>query len=132
MTDQTQTVSTPTLSADSAADPTADPAAPKGATASASPLDVLDQILSEAQSKSAKELESKEIQEEKATQERLAQQRIADQIKLQQQQAELANVKYSPQYQAAASQKTDAEKEREAKAQEMAGMEITQLGHLDN
>lgn len=99
------------------------------ANASNSPLDVLDQILNDAQVKSAKETEEKEAAAAQKLQEDLARQRVEDQAKIQQELQEIQNMKQSPQYQAMVDQKHDVTEEKEEKAKELDGMEIVQLDH---
>ncbi len=130
MTDQTslpgQAISLPPV-------PTApQPAAPApatGAKAQASPLDVLDQILNDAQSKSVHAEEAKQKAEEQKIQEELARQKIEDERKLQEERVRLEAVKQSPQYQAMVDQKVEAVEQKEEKAKELDGIEIVQLDH---
>ncbi len=124
MTDPAQT---PVLPQDSAA--TAPAVPPADAPAGQSPLDVLDQILNDAQTKAATQQSAQEEEEKKKLEEAVEQQKQEDQAKLQEQIAELQTVKESPEYQAKVQQDQHAVVQAEEHAQEMEGMDIVQLGH---
>jgi hypothetical protein len=122
----TQSIPTP---APVATPPAAAPKTPKTGSSQQSPLDVLDQILNEAQSKAAKGEEEKQKEEERKRLEEAARQREEDQKRIEQQLAELQTVKQSPQYQALVEQQQEVIGEKEEKAKELEGMEIVQIGH---
>jgi hypothetical protein len=130
MTDQplaTPSTSAPILPVTPTGTPAVAPAG--GAKLQASPLDVLDQILNDAQSKSLKAEEEKQKEEEQKIQDDLARQKAEDERKLQEERVRLEEVKQSPQYHAMVEQKVEAVEEKEEKAKELDGMEIVQLDH---
>jgi hypothetical protein len=94
-----------------------------------SPLDVLDQILNDAQSKAAAQETAKEEEEKQKLQAEVERQKQEDQAKLQQQITELKTVTQSPEYQAKVDQDKQAAVQAEEHAQQMDGMEIIQLDH---
>jgi hypothetical protein len=106
------------------------PAAPKTvAPATQSPLDILDQILNDAQAKAEDVAKQKEAEEEakvKAEQER---QRLLDQEKIKQQLTDLQSMAYSPQNKARLEQEATLKTEQQHQSDELDGMQIYQVGH---
>ena len=112
-----------------AADPAVVPPAPKSAPKTPSPLDVLDQILNDAQAKSKQVEAQKEEEKQKQIQAEIERKKQEDQQKIAAELAALQDVKYSPQYQAKVEQDQEQNKKDAEYKDEMAGMEIVQLGH---
>jgi hypothetical protein len=104
-----------------------DPAAVTDPTATKSPLDVLDQILNEAQAKVAQSAEAKAQEEERILREESERRKREDAQKLQQQIVDLQTIKQSPQYQARIEQEEEVKVTEEKKAEELEGNEILQL-----
>jgi hypothetical protein len=96
-------------------------------TSTQSPLDILDQILNEAQAKSADSAAEKSKEEERKMQEELERQKQEDKEKLEQQIIELESIKQSPQYQARIEQDQEIKDESEKKKEELQGNQIFQL-----
>ena len=120
------------------ADPSVSPSVPTDSQASTppaadgkspSPLDVLDQILNDAQSKAKAAEEVKKQEEAKKIEEELERQRQEDAVKVQAQIEELQTVKESPQYQAMVNQHQEQVQQKEDHQKKMDGMEIVQLQH---
>ncbi len=102
------------------------------------PLDVLEDILSEAKQKAGaanskqKKQSDEELEKEKrlAELEKQAQERKQQEaILLQQKVAELQQVKHSPQYQARTNQEQQKQEQKQKQAEELEGHEIIQLKH---
>jgi hypothetical protein len=104
-------------------------ATPAAGGAGQSPLDVLDQILKDAQSKAKEAVEekaeedAKRVEEERRRQRELDQQRIAEEL------MNLEKVKETPQYHAMVEQRQEEIDKEEQHKQQMDGMEIIQLKH---
>ena len=111
--------------------PVPQPAKPKaGGKQGESPLDVLDQILNEAQDKMEDDTKKKEEEEVKKMEAEREQQKIKDQLQVQQQIEELKTVTESPEYHARVEQHDTEVQAQSQRAEEMAGTEIRQLGHM--
>jgi hypothetical protein len=116
-------------------DPAAALADPKALASSAgsgtapNPLDVLDQILNEAQDKAGEAIAAREKAEAQKIQEELDRKREADKQKIAQEIANVTAMKQSPQYQARVEQDQKEEKQEEEKAEKLEGMEIVQVAH---
>ena len=94
-----------------------------------SPLDLLDQILNEAQSK-ANQVVADKVKEEEAEHEAERQRQIAaDQQKIEEERQAVEAAKQSPQYQAWVEQKTADQQQAEQHQEEMQGMQIVQIQH---
>lgn len=94
-----------------------------------SPLDILDKILKDAQTKASEASDQKlarEAAEQEAERER---QRLLDLQKVEEERQLIEQMKSSPQYMAAQQQKQEAEQKEEQHQQQMDGMEILQLEH---
>jgi len=131
MTDTTQ-VNPPLQSIDPAVIPLAQtPAAPSatGAPSDQSPLDILDNILKDAQAKATEASEEKLANDEKKRVEERELTRQLDQQKVQDELQHIEQMKNSPQYQAMQQQKQEAVVEKQDHQQKMTGMEILQLEH---
>lgn len=133
MTDSAQLPVTSLPPADLAAPPTPPTDAgvplPAGADPNQSPLDVLDQILKEAQVKAeaaSAEKTTRDAAEQAAERER---QRQLDLQRVEAERQQIAQMKQSPQYQATQEQKQAQEQQDAAHQQAMDGMEIVQLTH---
>lgn len=100
-----------------------------GAPQGQSPLDVLDQILNDAQDKAAKEADEKAKEEERKVQEELERQKQEDARKLQEELEKLKNVTQSPEYQARVEQQQTEDQQSQDKKTAMEGLEIIQIGH---
>lgn len=93
------------------------------------PLDMLDQILNEAQAKSAEEKQKQEEAEQQRLQAEMDAQRQRDEAAVAEELKDIENLKDSPQYQARVAQ-LQAEADRtQTQTEQMKGMEIRQLGH---
>lgn len=118
-------------SAPAASDPQAapiQPTAPQGGQ-SKSPLDVLDQILNDAQTKATETAAQQEEAEKNKLEEAAARQKEEDKQLLEQQIAELQHVKETPEYQARVQQIAEQSQAQAQHAEEMAGSEIRQIEH---
>jgi hypothetical protein len=110
--------------------PPLDPAAVAAAGgANQSPLDVLDQILKDAQSKAKDAVESKVAEDEKKAVEERERQKKLDQQRIAEEMKKLEEVKTTPQYQAMVEQRQEVEEKKVEKQHELDGMEIIQLKH---
>lgn len=104
-----------------------DPAA--AASTDQSPLDLLDQILKDAQAKASEASAEKIADDEKKREEERERQRQLDQQKVEEELAQIEQMKTSPEYQAMQQQKQDAVVQKEEHQKQMTGMEILQLEH---
>ncbi|MBW7944465.1 hypothetical protein H3C70_03635 [Patescibacteria group bacterium] len=123
MTDAAQAIPavTPTLPPD--------PAGATQAPSDQSPLDILDQILKDAQNKAATTTDQKLADDERLVQEEQERQRQLDAQKVQEELQQIEAMKSSPQYQAMMQQKQEVEHQKEEHQKQMTGMEILQLEH---
>ena len=132
MTDATQ-VNIPPVQPDPSAVPSqnlnADASGAAAANSDQSPLDILDQILKDAQSKATDAASEKLAEDEKKREEARERQRQLDQQKVQEELAQISEMKNSPQYQAMQDQKKEAVEQQHEHQQQMTGMEIKQLEH---
>jgi hypothetical protein len=130
MTDPVQTpqadpASTPTIEpTQTAGSPT--PAAPADGK---SPLDILDQILKDAQTKADGAAADKSAEDLKVLEAERERQRLEDEQNLKEELGKIEGMKDSPQYQAMQQQKEEQKEENTQRAQAMDGMEIVQLEH---
>ncbi len=93
------------------------------------PLDVLDQILNDAQAKAMNAAEEEAEKKAKEAEEARAQQKLEDAAKIQAELANLKTVSQSPQYQAMVEQEQEKVDEKQKQEEGMDGMHIVQLGH---
>jgi len=105
-------------------DPSATPAA---APSDQSPLDILDQILKDAQAKASEAADEKLANDQKIREEERERQRQLDQQKVQEELQQIEMMKTSPEYQAMMQQKQDVVEQEQAHKKQMTGMEILQL-----
>lgn len=110
-------------------DPAQVPAATAAGGDGQSPLDMLDQILKDAQAKAAEATDAKLAEEEKKREEERERQRQLDAQKVQEELQQIEEMKTSPEYQAMMQQKQQAEEQKVAHDKQMSGMEIVQLKH---
>lgn len=127
MTDATQV--NPSLPTSTPATDSVAPTAAAGAASDQSPLDILDQILKDAQAKASEASEEKLANDEKKRIEERERQRQLDQQKVQEELQQIEQMKVSPQYQAMQQQKQDAVEQKQEHQEKMTGMEILQLEH---
>ncbi len=125
MTDAAQVT---TATAQTPALPT-DPAGATQAPSDQSPLDILDQILKDAQNKATAAKDEKLADDERRVQEEQERQRQLDAQRVQEELQQIEEMKSSPQYQAMMHQKEEVEHQKEEHQKQMTGMEILQLEH---
>jgi len=94
-----------------------------------SPLDILDQILKDAQTKASLDISDKAAKEAAAIEQERERQKQLDATRIQQEITKLQDMKNTPQYQAIVSQKEEAEEVKEEYDKKMDGMAIVQLVH---
>jgi hypothetical protein len=92
-----------------------------------SPLDVLDQILKDAQGKAKNAVEEKAAEDKKAAEEVRQRQREADAQKVKEELQNIEKVKETPQYQAMIDQRNEEFEKKKDYEEKMDGMEIYQL-----
>jgi hypothetical protein len=98
-------------------------------SAGSSPLDVLDQILSDAQAKTAESAQAKAAEEAHKLEEEHKQHQAADRQMLEEELERLKTVKQSPQYQARIQQDMESAMEDQEQAKNLEGNEILQIAH---
>jgi hypothetical protein len=92
-----------------------------------SPLDVLDQILKDAQSKAKSAVEEKVAEDQKAAEEERERQRQLDAQKVKEELQNIEKVKQTPEYQAMINQRNEEVEKKKEYEEKMDGMEIYQL-----
>ena len=105
------------------------PTAPADGATNQSPLDVLDQILKDAQGKAKEAVAEKVAEDEQKAAAERERQRLLDEQKLQEELVKLEEVKGSPEYKAMVDQKQEEVQEKQQYEQKMDGMQILQLQH---
>lgn len=105
------------------------PAVPGAPDDGQSPLDVLDQILKDAQSKAQTAVQEKTAEDAAKAEELKQQQRKMDADKVRQQLQGISQVKDSPEYKAGVEQRQEEKEEKESYEEKMDGMAIVQLEH---
>jgi hypothetical protein len=99
------------------------------APGSQSPLDILDQILNDAQAKANNAVEEKAEEDQRAAEEARQRQKALDQQKIQEELERLQGIKQTPQYQAMVEQNQEQVSSEQQKKEDMQGYEIAQIGH---
>lgn len=125
MTDATQV--TPSTTTPPLPTPATNPGVAAAAPSDQSPLDILDQILKDAQAKASEAADEKLANDEKIREEERERQRQLDQQKVQEELQQIEMMKTSPEYQAMVQQKQEMVDQQEAHKKQMTGMEILQL-----
>lgn len=106
--------------------PSAPPSTP-ASDAGKSPLDVLDQILKDAQSKAKDAVDEKVAEDQKAAEEERNRQRELDAQKVKEELQNIEKVKETPQYQAMIDQRNEEVEKKKDYEEKMDGMQIYQL-----
>ncbi|MBW7955854.1 hypothetical protein H3C66_03920 [Patescibacteria group bacterium] len=100
-----------------------------GDAAAKNPLDILDEILKDAQTKAEVASDKKLVEDEAKREAERERQRQLDQQKVQEELQHIEEMKKSPEYLAAQQQKEEVVQQQEEHHQQMDGMQILQLQH---